>query len=145
MTIRLRSLSVCFIVTVFGGCKDLTFGEDLPTLNGVWTGALDATGEMTLVLAQSEDMSIRGSGFIASADTAMAIEVLSGVHLHPSVTLILGSDAGTFSLIGNRRGGGPLLRYGLREVTITGELNGPGFAHQAIVLTRQDSVSVDGA
>lgn len=137
-----RSLALALLLVVLFGCKDLTFGGASPRVTGVWVGVLDAQTSMTLLLSQPyENADVDGSGLITFADSALALEVTSGIYVHPSVSLVLESDIGRFSLVGNRSQYDEPLRYGVDVVTISGELNGTGFNSQAVVLIRQDSIS----
>ena len=86
------------------------------------------TSSLQLTLNQQPDGTVAGSGTISSAVGSIALTVLSGTHVFPSLSLTLGAT-------------------GLLDTNLTGTvtsptmiaatLNGSGFTNESITLTKQ--------
>ncbi|MGH7457772.1 MAG: hypothetical protein ACREKN_01650 [Longimicrobiaceae bacterium] len=104
------------------GCESTD--PDVPSMTGVWEGAGGGVfARLTLVESGGR---ISGSGFF-EADSATAVTVSGGAHVHPSVTMTLS------------RGEGPDINYQgdfTDDDRVEGVLNGGEFQNLPLTIAR---------
>ena len=123
-----RRLAFLPLFAMLAACgSDAAAPEPDPTVTGSWSGTANQF-TIQLTLNQQPDGTVVGGGTFVSEVGSLALTVLSGTHVFPSLSLTLGA---TGLLDTNLTG------TVTSSTTIAATLNGSGFINESINLTKQ--------